>query len=423
MADESFAVLLMSGQEIVVIGAGVVGASTALALQTDGHQVTLIDQEGPCAGASFGNAGGVVNDFCVPTAVPGIVFDVLRMIGRPLTPFTIRLRHLPAALPWMLRFLNESRRSRVHRNAQNLHALTRAAAQSWRTLTSGTELAALLQPAGWLKVYESDASFARAAFARSLMDELGAPYEVLDAADIQALEPDLAPIFARAIFQPDSLSVTDPGKMTGSMVELFLRRGGNFRVFTAKRLEIRADDIVVHENADSLAADKIVIAAGAWSRPLAAQVGDRVPLDTERGYHLMLPATNSTMLGRPVMSGDHSFVLAPMRDGLRLTSQVEFAGLVAAPDYARVRSLVPVVARMLPGIDTAEQSVWMGFRPSLPDSLPVLGFATRCDRVLYAFGHQHLGMTLGPRTARITADLVAGRNPRIDLHPYRAARF
>jgi len=413
----------MSGQDIVVIGAGVVGVSTALALQLDGHQVTLIDQEGPCAGASFGNAGGVVNDFCVPTAVPGIVFDVLRMIGRPLSPFTIRLRHLPAALPWMLRFLNQSRPSRVHRNARNLHALTSAAVKSWRTLTAGTDLGALLQSAGWLKVYESDASFANSAFARSLMDELGAPYEVLDAADIQELEPKLAPIFARAVFQPDSLSITDPGQMTCGMVELFLSRGGSFRKFAARRLEIRADDIVVHEYADALAADKIVIAAGAWSRPLAAQVGDRVPLDTERGYHLMLPVGSSAMLGRPVMSGDHSFVLAPMPGGLRLTSQVEFAGLVAAPDYARVRSLVAVAKRMLPDMDTAEQSVWMGFRPSLPDSLPVLGYATHCDRVLYAFGHQHLGMTLGPRTAQITADLVAGRNPRIDLHPYRAARF
>jgi D-amino-acid dehydrogenase len=413
----------MSGQNVVVIGAGIVGASTALALQRDGHQVILIDREGPCAGASFGNAGAIINESCAPTAMPGIVFDVLRMIGRPLSPFTIRLSYLARALPWMLRFLNESRRSRVNANAKNLHALTKGAEKSWRNLTSGTDLVGLLRPGGWLKVYESDKSFAGTAFARSLMDELGAPYEILDPAGIQELEPHLAPIFLRGLFVREGLMISDPGRMTNEMVELFLSRGGRFQKFTAERLEIGSDNIVIHDQSESLSADKIVVATGAWSRHLAAQIGDRVPLDTERGYHLMLPASNSALLERPVMSGDHSFVLSPMDEGLRLASQVEFAGLDAAPDYGRIRSLIPAAKRLLPAIDTEEQSVWMGCRPSLPDSLPVLGYATHCDRVIYSFGHQHLGMTLGPRTALITADLLAGRNPQIDLQPYRADRF
>jgi len=413
----------MSGQNVVVIGAGIIGASTALALQRDGHRVTLIDREGPCAGASFGNAGAIVNDSCVPTATPGIVFDVLRMLGRPLTPFTIRLSYLPRALPWMLRFLGESRHSRVHANAKNLHALTKVAEKSWRTLTSGTDLTSLLRPGGWLKVYESNDSFAGTAFARVLMDELGAPYEILDPAGIQDLEPHLAPIFTNGLFVPEGLWISDPGRMTHGMVELFLSRGGRFQKFTAERLEMKSDEIVVHDHAAVLAADKVVVATGAWSRKLAAQIGDPVPLDTERGYHLMLPAENSGLLERPVMSGDDSFVLSPMDEGLRLASQVEFAGLDAAPDYRRVRSLIPAALRMLPGIDATEQSVWMGCRPSLPDSLPVLGFATQSERIIYSFGHQHLGMTLGPRSALITADLLAGRNPQIDLRPYRADRF
>lgn len=413
----------MPGQNVVVIGAGIIGASTALALQRDGHQVTLIDREGPCAGASFGNAGAIVNDSCVPTAMPGIVFDVLRMLGRPLTPFTIRLSYLPRALPWMARFLGESRRSRVQANAKNLHALTNVAAESWRTLTSGTDLTNLLRPGGWLKVYESDHSFAATASARLLMDELAAPYEILDPAGIQDLEPHLAPIFTHGLFVRDGLLISDPGRMTHGMVELFLRQGGHFQKFTAERLEIKSDEIVVHDQAAAMAADKVVIATGAWSRKLAAQIGDRVPLDTERGYHLMLPLENSGLLERPVMSGDHSFVLSPMDEGLRLASQVEFAGLDAAPDYRRVRSLIPAAIRMLPGMDAMEQSVWMGCRPSLPDSLPVLGYATQTDRIIYSFGHQHLGMTLGPRSALITADLLAGREPQIDLRPYRADRF
>ena len=413
----------MSGQNIVVIGAGIVGATTALALQRDGHKVILIDREGPCAGASFGNAGAIVNASCAPTAMPGIVFDVLRMIGRPLSPFTIRLSYFPRALPWMLRFLNESRRSRVYANAKNLHALTKTAADSWYTLISDTSLVDLLRPADWLKVYESDASFSRTAFARLLMDKLGVPYEILDPAGVQDLEPRLAPIFKHGLLVRDGLLIINPGKMTRGMVDLFLSRGGRLQRFAAERLEIGTDNIIIRDQSDSLSAEKIVIAAGAWSRDLALQVGDRVPLDTERGYHLMLPVSSSALLTRPVMSADNSFVLSPMDEGLRLTSQVEFAGLDAAPDYSRVRSLIPAAKRMLPGIDTAEQSVWMGCRPSLPDSLPVLGFAPKCDRVIYSFGHQHLGMTLGPRTALITADLIAGRDPQIDLRPYRADRF
>ena len=413
----------MLAESIVVVGAGVVGASAALALQQDGHQVTLVDREGPCAGASFGNAGVVVNASCAPTAMPGIVFDVLRMIGRPLSPLTIRLSYLPRVLPWMARFVNESRVTRVHANAIALHALTQGAGQGWRTLTENTGLNTLLRQDGWLKVYESDHSFARSARARSLMDELSVPYEILNPADIQALEPHLAPIFARAIYQQDTLQVSNPGQMISAMVELFANRGGRFRKFDVQRIEIVDGGVAIRNQSESIAADKIVIATGAWSRVLATQLGDRVMLDTERGYHLMLPAGNNAMLGRPVMSADHSFVLSPMETGLRLTSQVEFAGLDAAPDYRRVRRLVPIAARMLPGLDAEEQSVWMGCRPSLPDSLPVLGFSPRCNKVLYAFGHQHLGMTLGPLSALIIADLVAGRDPGIDMHPYRIDRF
>lgn len=413
----------MSGKSIIIIGAGVVGAATALVLQQDGHQVTLVDREWPCYGASFGNAGLVVNASCAPTAMPGIVFNVLRMIGRPLSPLTIRPSYVLEVLPWMARFVNESRRARVHANATALHALTQGAVQSWRMLTANTVLHELLRQLGWLKVYESEKSFAATAYARLLMDELRVPYETLDGGDIQALEPELAPIFAHAILQRDSLQISNPAQMIHGMVELFASRGGRFRKFDVQRIAIGDQQIEIHQPSESMAADKIVIAAGAWSGALAAQIGDLVPLDTERGYHLMLPVTNNAMLGRPVMSGDYSFVLSPMETGLRLSGQVEFAGLDAAPDYRRVRRLLPIAARILPGLDTEEQSVWMGCRPSLPDSLPVLGFSSQCNSILYAFGHQHLGMTLGPVSAHIIADLLAGRDPEIDLNPYRVDRF
>jgi D-amino-acid dehydrogenase len=204
---------------------------------------------------------------------------------------------------------------------------------------------------------------------------------------------------------------------------LLVARGGRYENFAVQRIATGSEGVQLYGSSAHRTADRVVIATGAWSRHLARQLGDRVPLESERGYHLMLPTAARRQLSRPVLNGERSFVLSPMEMGLRLTSQVELAGLDAAPDYRRVRSLLAEAQRMLPGLDVREQSVWMGRRPSLPDSLPVLGHSSRTDKVLYAFGHQHLGMTLGPATGLIIADLLAGRDPGLDLAPFRADRF
>jgi D-amino-acid dehydrogenase len=419
----------VSDLSIVVVGAGIVGASTALALLEDQHDVTLVDRDEPCAGASFGNAGAIVNGSCAPTAMPGIVLDVIRMVGQPLSPLSIRPGYLPFAIPWFTRFILESRQSRVLQNAQNLHALTSHAASAWQKLVNNTKLRSLLRDSGWLKVYESKRSFAATAAARDLMDKMKTPYEILNGDEVRSLEPNLAPIFNHGIFQRDSLSVSNPKAMVQGMVDLFVRRGGSYKQFDVQSLDIvhagpgDIEQVRIKNAQGEMKFDKVVIAAGAWSRSLAKQMGDLVPLDTERGYHLMLPATSSGLLSRPVVNGETSFVLSPMAEGMRMTSQVEFAGLEAGPDYSRVRSLLPQARRMLPDLDATEKSVWLGFRPSLPDSLPVLGRATRTDKVLYAFGHQHLGMTLGPITGTILSDLISGRDSKVNLTPYRVNRF
>lgn len=385
--------------------------------------MTLLDRQEPCAGASFGNAGLIVNGSCAPTAMPGIVFDALRMLGKPLSPLSVRPAYALKILPWLMRFLAESRRAKVVQNARYLHALTSRAHAGWRRLTDNTELSRLIDAGGWIKVYESEQSFAATKDARALMDANGTPYEILTAAGIQDLEPRLAPIFERGIYQEDSLKLASPERMVRGMVDLLQSRGGTYRRFDVGSIRLAGDSVDLHDHGRTISARRVVIAAGAWSRPLCKQLGDNLPLDTERGYHLMLSRDSAALLNRPVLNGAASFVLSPMESGLRLTAQVEFAGLDAAPDYRRVRKLLPLARRMLPGIDKVETSVWMGCRPSLPDSLPVLGFASSTDKVLYAFGHQHLGITLGPISGLIIADLVAGRDPGVDLAPYRPARF
>lgn len=355
--------------------------------------------------------------------MPGIVGDVVRMMLQPLPPLSISAAYFPRALPWLVRFVAASRRSQVDRIAGDLHALTAGAVEAWRELTAGTRLEQLLATGGWLKVYESDRSFAGTATARELLDAVGTPYEVLDADDLRDLEPNLAPIFRHGLWQKDALRIVNPGRLVREMVDLLVAGGGRFQQGEVRAVEPGETSVTVRLTDTTLSVDRVVIAAGAWSRPLAAMLGDRVPLDTERGYHMMLPAGTETLLGRPVVNGEHSFVLSPMETGLRMTSQVELAGVDAAPDFRRIRSLLQKAKQMLPGVEASETSVWMGCRPSLPDSLPVIGRSTRSPAVLYAFGHQHLGMTLGPVTGRLVAELVAGRSARLNLTPYRPERW
>jgi D-amino-acid dehydrogenase len=276
---------------------------------------------------------------------------------------------------------------------------------------------------GWLEVYESERTFAGTQAARDLLDKLGTPYDVLDAAQIHDLEPNLAPIFTHGFYQQDSLSISNPERLVKGMVELFASRGGTYRQFAVDHISIQANDIQLKGHSESLNADKVVLATGSWSRNLARQLGDNVPLDSERGYHLMLPASTQALLSRPVLNGEKSFVLSPMETGLRMTAQSELAGLDIAADYRSIRKLLPQAKRMLPAIDIREESAWMGFRPSLPDSLPVLGFAGRSKNIVYAFGHQHLGMTLAAISARIVADIFAHREPPVATAPYRPNRF
>ena len=413
----------MPDTSIAVIGAGIVGASVALALQRDGNRVTLLERKEPCAGASFGNAGAIVNACCIPTAMPGAAINALRMLSNPKSPLSIKPAYFHSILPWLMRFVYESRSSRVNKNARDLYAITHRANAAWRRLTNDTDLSRLLHQRGWLKVYGSERSFASTKEARALMDEIGTPYDVLNAADIEDIEPQLAPIYQRGLLQGDSLHIHNPQRMVEGMVDLLVSRGGSFASFNVRAISIDGDSVCLQDSENVLSFQKVVIAAGAWSGALAKQLGDKLPLEAERGYHLMLPRSNNNLLSRSVVNADRGFVLVPMETGLRLTSQVEFASLDAPPDYRHIRGLLPAASRMLPGLDASEESVWMGPRPSLPDSLPVLGFAARSENVLYAFGHQHLGMTLGPLTGQIIADLVANRDPGIDLKPYSPRRY
>lgn len=411
------------GQRIAVIGGGIVGCSCALFLQDDGHAVTLIDPRRPGMGTSFGNAGVISLGSVNPVATADVLRRVPRMLADPMSPLSLRWPYLPRLLPWLVRFALNGRPGRTAELAGHIVALLAHADRAHDLVIQRCGLADLVRPGGWLKVaYDKarlDAAFARD---RAVYERIGRDHRMLDRDGVLELEPGLSPQLQAGMWMPENRCVCDPAAYVQGIWRTAQQRGGRHVQAAARGFEHDGDRITaVVTDAGPIAIDAVVLAAGAFSRSLARAGGTGVPLEAERGYHLML-AHPARTLGRAVYTVEGGFVLAPMAAGLRLTGGVELASNDAAPDYRRVRRLLPQAARLVPGLDTTVTSQWQGHRPSLPDSLPVLGRAPARRNLWLAFGHQHIGLTLGPMTGRLIADLVAGRDPGLDLAPYRADR-
>ena len=407
--------------DIAVIGGGVVGASCALFLQRDGHKVTLIDPAEPGTKTSYGNACSISASAVLPTATPGIIKQVPAMLMDPAGPLNIRWRYLPRLAPFLLTLLRNAAPDRVEAHSVAIAALIRGVLPAYATLLKEAGAESLVQHVGALKVYKSDASFAGSQYERDMMTRRGFSFDILNGDEVRQLEPGLAPIFKHALYAPDSATVKNPGRLVGLFADTLVANGGAILAEEALGFDIVDNRVIgVRTTNGVVAADKIVLAAGPWSRGLAARLGAKVRLEAERGYHVMLPMPD-TPIRRFINLVDDKFVLVPHEDGLRLTSGIEYAKLDAPPDYRRIRNMVKLAADSVPNLDQTEQSIWSGNRPSLPDSVPVIDRSPRYANAFLAFGHSHLGLTMGPVTGRIIADLVAGRDPELDLSPYRAA--
>ncbi len=407
---------------VAVVGAGVVGMSAALHLQRDGHAVTVIDSRAPGTATSFGNAGGIVTGAVTPTSTPALWRELPAMLLDRTSAVRLRWSYLPRLAPWLARFLLASRR--VETIAAALRPIVTRAYDAHRDLAELAGVQDLLRPVGWLKLYETEAGYAGSALERQLMSAQGIRFEVLGIDEIRQLEPHLAPRYIRGLFQPESAFVSQPHRLVEGYARRFVATGGCLLQDRVRGLEpLAGEGVRVRAELGIHCFDRVVVAAGAWSRSLVAGIGDRVSLDTERGYHLNLDPLGAGELRRPVVFPERKFVLAPMQDGIRLTSGIELAGLELPPDFRPVYALLTQARQALPGLGGNVTREWMGFRPSTPDSLPVIGASPRAPAIVYAFGHGHLGLTLGPITGRLVADLVAGRSPMLDVTPYRVTRF
>jgi len=409
-------------RHVTVIGAGVVGISCALFLQRDGHRVTVIDPGGPGEGASQRNAGFISSGSVIPIATPGILRRVPKMLLDPRAPLAIRWRYLPWIAPWLVRFLRASAPDRVEAISVALKTLLDLTHRSYDEATAGNDARRYVQRRGLIYTYETDAGLEHAKWAMGLRRRRGVEFEVLSGDEVRRREPAVHPKVRHGVFYPGTWFVSNLLEFVGALASEVTRNGGELIRARVTGVEMgRSGPRRLRTSAGPRDVDVVVLAAGAWSRPLAGRLGARVPLDTERGYVATLPRAAGPRI--PLLSGDHSFAITPMEDGLRLAGTVELAGLQAPPNYRRAHVLVELGRRVLTDVNADGATYAMGFRPSMPDSLPVIGPSPRHPSVFFAFGHGHLGLACGPATGMLIAAMVAGRPLPCDVSPYRADRF
>lgn len=413
----------MSGSKVTVLGAGAIGVSVALYLQRDGYDVRLIDRDEPGSGCSFGNAGLIQCASVVPVAVPGIVRNVPRMLFDREQPLVIRWRYLTSLMPYLQRFLMEASPGRVAANSRALQSIVPGAYEAYRPLITAAGIQSMVKPSGELHVFETDKALEASRANFEMRQAHGIDVEWIDADGVRQLEPSLVRSIRHGVFLPGCYQAADPYRFIGALARHFTDNGGTFQKATVEDLSVAPDGTVqIATDGGDLSADAVVLAFGAFSKPFAKRLGVRVNLNSERGYHVELPAPGVT-LNRTVISGEHKFAVAPTGAGVRVVGTAELAKVGAPPNYSRADRLLPLAKHLLPGLDDTGQSKWMGHRPSTPDSLPVLGRSDRHPNVFFAFGHNHSGLTLGGMTGKLMADIVAGRPPPVDLAPFDPQRF
>ena len=408
---------------ITIIGAGIVGVATAAYLRRDGHQVTVVDMRPPGEYCSFGNAGILSPGSCVPLATPGIQWKVPGYLLDPMGPLVIRWGYLPKAMPWLLRFLAASTPARVEAIANALRPLLRQTFDAYMPLAQHAGVSDLIRQTGYVVAYQKRASYVGDSIAWKLRRDRGVVIEELDQEGIRKLVPQLTGQYEVGLYLPEQGFVANPGRLTKALATQFERDGGIILRRQVRDIDVGWDGpraLITDEG--PLPVEKLVICAGSHSNEFTSRLGDPVPLEAERGYHVTYSDPRVT-LPMPVFLPEHKFFVTPMEMGLRIAGQTEFAGIGAEPDYGRADILAKHMQRLFPEISSADTTKWMGRRPSMPDSLPVIGRSRRFQNAYYAFGHGHVGLCSGAPTGRIVADLIAGREPNIDITPFRPDRF
>jgi D-amino-acid dehydrogenase len=409
--------------DVIVIGAGIVGVCTAWNIARRGLSVTLIDRDEPGKGCSFGNAGAISFGSVAPLAMPGVLRDAIGMLFNPEAPLHIPLTYLPRAASWLRQFVAASDRSEVERLADALSTVLAHAMETHLELAHEVGAPELIRRSGQLYVYPSEKALNKDAMSWRLRSEHGLRVQKLDRSDITALEPAVGPDYHVGYLTPDQGMSTEPYRLVVKVAEDFVRKGGRVVRDCVDEIVLDGSRVIgVKGSRSDYAASNVVVSAGAWSTKLLTGLGYRIPLETQRGYHVMV-AEPGISISRPVVAGDRKVFFTPMENGLRLAGTVEFGGLEKPPTQRRADLLVKHMRGVFPGArEPHGREYWMGHRPCLPDSLPVLG-PSRHEGLWFNFGHGHLGLTMSATTGQILAREIARERANVDLRPFAADRF
>ncbi len=407
----------------VVIGAGIIGTAIAHDLQKRGRQVMLVDRDAPGRGASFGNMASIAVTELMPASRPAIWRQIPGWMLDPEGPVRVRPSYMPKLVPWFLRFIAASRPAKLRELEAQGAALCARSLSDTLDLLHETGLSDQISDEGCLSLYTDEAEFKADRDHIEILERFGVAHEVIGRQAIKALEPELSDKIGLAVLFPDNRSMKDPYRLVLALAERFTALGGRIERGEAVRF-VRNDRIreVVLKDGRCLAADEVVICAGAYSATLAKDLGEPIPLETERGYHTQIMAPGLSMK-HSIIWPARAFMVTPTAGGIRVGGTVEMAGLDAAPDYRRSKVTVRRAREALPNLRVEQASEWMGHRPALPDTVPILSASARTKGVFYATGHGHLGLTYAATTARLMGELITGAKPSLDLHPYRIDRF
>lgn len=413
----------MARTDAIVLGAGIVGASAALHLVKRGLSVALIDRGAPGEETSYGNAGVIEGNTFFPYPFPLKLGALLRVALKRAPEANYHLSFLPRLAPWMFAYLRQSRGEAMLDFAHNMRPLFAHAVAEHEALLREAGAERYLRRNGWLKIYRSERAFADVQADLDTIAKAGLAFETLDRGGALALEPDLSPIFARGIFWPSAASVTDPLAVTRAYVELFRQLGGVVLDGDARSLH-RADGRWRVDSVEGpVDAGESVIALGPWAPDVLKPLGIDLPLAVKRGYHRHFKPEGNKGLNRPVLDAEVGYLMAPMEQGLRLTTGAEFADRDAPPTPVQFDRLMPAARALFPIDGAADDKTWLGRRPCFPDSMPVIGRAPGRSGLWLDYGHAHWGLTLGPASGRLLAEMMTGQTPFTDPAPYRAERF
>jgi D-amino-acid dehydrogenase len=409
--------------EVLVIGIGIIGVMSALYLQNAGKSVTFLERGEIARGASAGNAGILAFPEIIPIPAPGIIKKAPKWLIDPLGPLSVPPAYALKIAPWLWRFWKASSPDRFRHGLNVQIAMMALTAREMQAIADMPELSRFITNTGTLDLYDTRTSFDAAQKDWEEKERAGFDFSRIGREEIERLQPGLAPQFQNAVFTPGGLQVGDPYEFTKAIADLVMARGATLRQGEAVSVDtVGESTIVTLSSGEKIGADKVVIACGAWSKPLAASLGNMVPLETERGYNTTLPA-GSFDLTRQLYFNDHAFVVTPLSSGIRVGGAVELGGLDLPANFRRSEALLKKAGQFLPGLKTEGGKQWMGFRPSMPDCLPVIGPSRNNRSVIYAFGHGHLGLTQSAATARLVTQLVKGEKTTISVDPFRPGRF